>query len=68
LLYVLLKLRLIKGKALIFVNNIDRGYRVKLFLEKFGIRAGVLNSELPFNSRSVIQLETSSSFLEDAMG
>lgn len=51
LLYVLLKLRLIKGKVLIFVNDTDRGYRVKLFLEKFGIRAGVLNAELPFNSR-----------------
>jgi ATP-dependent RNA helicase DDX56/DBP9 len=54
LLYVLLKLKLIKGKALIFVNNTDRGYRVKLFLEKFGIRTGVLNAELPFNSRSVL--------------
>lgn len=51
LIYVLLKLRLVKGKVLIFVNDTDRGYRVKLFLEKFGIRAGVLNAELPFNSR-----------------
>ncbi|KAL8278607.1 hypothetical protein RQP46_008899 [Phenoliferia psychrophenolica] len=51
LLYVILKLRLIKGKCLIFVNDTDRGYRVKLFLEKFGIKSGVLNSELPFNSR-----------------
>lgn len=51
LLYVILKLKLIKGKSLIFVNNIDRGYRVKLFLQNFGIKSGVLNSELPFNSR-----------------
>ncbi|BGP09120.1 ATP-dependent DNA/RNA helicase [Rhodotorula toruloides] len=51
LLYVILKLRLIKGKCLIFVNDTDRGYRVKLFLEKFGIKSGVLNAELPFNSR-----------------
>ncbi|KAI5475414.1 ATP-dependent rna helicase dbp9 [Pseudohyphozyma bogoriensis] len=51
LLYVILKLKLIKGKCLIFVNDTDRGYRVKLFLEKFGIKSGVLNSELPFNSR-----------------
>lgn len=36
---------------MIFVNDTDRGYRVKLFLEKFGIKSGVLNSELPFNSR-----------------
>ncbi|SCV70427.1 BQ2448_1821 [Microbotryum intermedium] len=51
LIYVILKLRLIKGKCLIFVNNTDRGYRIKLYLEKFGIKSGVLNSELPFNSR-----------------
>lgn len=51
LIYVLFKLRLIKGKVLVFVNSVDRGYRLKLFLEKFGIRSGVLNAELPFNSR-----------------
>lgn len=51
LIYVILKLKLVKGKILIFVNDTDRGYRLKLFLEKFGIRAGVLNAELPFNSR-----------------
>jgi ATP-dependent RNA helicase DDX56/DBP9 len=49
--YVILKLKLVKGKILIFVNDTDRGYRLKLFLEKFGIRSGVLNAELPFNSR-----------------
>ncbi|KAG4304562.1 hypothetical protein PORY_001955 [Pneumocystis oryctolagi] len=49
--YVILKLRLIKGKIIIFVNNIDRSYRLKLFLEQFGIRSCVLNSELPINSR-----------------
>lgn len=48
---MILKLKLIKGKCLIFVNDTDRGYRVKLFLEKYGIKSGVLNSELPFNSR-----------------
>lgn len=51
LIYVILKLKLIKGKILIFVNDTDRSYRLKLFLEKFGIRSGVLNAELPFNSR-----------------
>jgi ATP-dependent RNA helicase DDX56/DBP9 len=54
LLYVILKLKLIKGKCLIFVNDTDRGYRVKLFLEKYGIKSGVLNAELPFNSRFVL--------------
>ena len=51
LIYVLLKLKLIKGKVLVFVNDVDRSYRLKLFLEKFGIKSGVLNAELPFNSR-----------------
>ncbi|CAI5760648.1 unnamed protein product [Candida verbasci] len=49
--YVIFKLNLIKGKSIIFVNNIDRGYRLKLFLEQFGIRCCILNSELPINSR-----------------
>lgn len=51
LVYVIFRLRLIKGKGLIFVNSTDKSYQLKLFLEKFGIRSGVLNSELPFNSR-----------------
>jgi ATP-dependent RNA helicase DDX56/DBP9 len=51
LIYVILKLKLVKGKVLVFVNDTDRGYRLKLFLERFGIRSGVLNAELPFNSR-----------------
>lgn len=49
--YVIFKLQLIKGKTIVFVNNIDRGYRLKLFLEQFGIRCCILNSELPINSR-----------------
>ncbi|CAH1757659.1 18234_t:CDS:10 [Entrophospora sp. SA101] len=51
LIYVVLKLGLIKGKCLIFVNDIDRCYRLKLFLEQFSIKSCVLNSELPLNSR-----------------
>lgn len=51
LIYVILKLRLIRGKCLIFVNDIDRSYRLKLFLEQFGLRTCVLNEELPVNSR-----------------
>ncbi|PWY97698.1 DEAD-domain-containing protein [Testicularia cyperi] len=51
LVYVILKLKLIRGKAILFVNEVERGYRLKLFLEKFGLRACVLNAELPINSR-----------------
>ncbi|KAI9474756.1 ATP-dependent DNA/RNA helicase [Coemansia sp. RSA 989] len=49
--FVILKLRLIAGKCILFVNDINRCYRLKLFLEQFSIRACVLNSELPLNSR-----------------
>lgn len=51
LIYVILKLNLIKGKILIFVNNLDRGYKLKLFLQNFGLKSCILNSELPVNSR-----------------
>ena len=33
------------------MGDIDRCYRLKLYLEQFGIKACVLNSELPLNSR-----------------
>lgn len=42
---------MIKGKCLVFVADIDRCYRLKLFLEQFGVKGCVLNSELPVNSR-----------------
>ncbi|KAI0242553.1 ATP-dependent DNA/RNA helicase [Massospora cicadina] len=51
LLFVILKLQLIRGKCLVFVDGIESCYRVKLFLDQFGIRSCVLNSELPLNSR-----------------
>ena len=51
LVYVVFKLKLIKGKTIIFVADTDRAYRVKLFFEQFAIRCCVLNSELPVNSR-----------------
>ena len=51
IIYVFLKLGLLKGKGLFFVNTTDGGYRLKLFLEQFHIRSSVLNAELPFRSR-----------------
>lgn len=52
--YVFLKLGLLKGKGLFFVNTTDAGYRLKLFLEQFHIRSAVLNAELPARSRMSI--------------
>jgi ATP-dependent RNA helicase DDX56/DBP9 len=49
--FALLKLGVLSGKTLFFVNEIDRSYRLKLFLEAFGVTSAVLNAELPFNSR-----------------
>ncbi|KAF4108482.1 probable ATP-dependent RNA helicase DDX56 [Onychostoma macrolepis] len=51
LIYTLLKLGLVQGKSLVFVSDVDRCYRLKLFLEQFSIPACVLNSELPVHSR-----------------
>ena len=49
--YALFKLNRIPGRSLIFVNSVDRGFRLRLFLEQFGVSAGVLNCELPLASR-----------------
>ncbi|KAL0258287.1 ATP-dependent DNA/RNA helicase [Diplodia seriata] len=51
LIYAIFMLKLVKGKVIVFVGDIDRCYRLKLFLEQFGIKSCVLNSELPVNSR-----------------
>ena len=51
LMYTLLKLKLLRGKSLIFVNKIQKCYKLKLFLEQFSISSCVINSELPQNSR-----------------
>ncbi|KAK0430153.1 hypothetical protein EV421DRAFT_335651 [Armillaria borealis] len=40
-----------RRKCILFVNDVDRSYRLKLFLEQFSIKSCVLNSELPLNSR-----------------
>uniref|UniRef100_K1PRG3 RNA helicase n=1 Tax=Magallana gigas TaxID=29159 RepID=K1PRG3_MAGGI len=52
LVYALMKLNLLRGKSIIFVNEVNRCYKLKLFLEQFAIPACVLNSELPVNSRT----------------
>jgi ATP-dependent RNA helicase DDX56/DBP9 len=51
LVFVFLKLGVLEGKGLFFVNGLDACYRLKLFLEQFSIRSAVLNAELPLNSR-----------------
>ncbi len=36
-------------QTIFFVNDVDRCYRLKLFLEQFAISAAILNAELPQN-------------------
>jgi len=57
-LYVMTTYKLFKGKTIIFVNcvnnNVDKCYKLKLFLEQFGVRSTVLNSKLPLKNRCQI--------------
>ena len=55
--YVMLKLRLVLGKTIFFVNSVDQGFRLQLFLNAFFIPSLMLNSELPENSRNYILQE-----------
>ncbi|XP_037547706.1 probable ATP-dependent RNA helicase DDX56 [Nematolebias whitei] len=64
LIYTLLKLQLVQGKTLLFVGAVDGSYRLKLFLEQFGIPACVLNSELPVQSRSHIITQFNQGFYD----
>ncbi|KNB46670.1 RNA helicase [Blastocystis sp. subtype 4] len=54
LLYALLRLHIIKGKVIIFVNNLELGYYLYIFLSRFSMKAVVLNNELPLLSRNNI--------------
>ncbi|XP_070706083.1 probable ATP-dependent RNA helicase DDX56 [Pempheris klunzingeri] len=62
--YTLLRLRLVQGKTLVFVGAVERCYRLKLFLEQFGIPACVLNSELPVQSRCHIITQFNQGFYD----
>ena len=47
----LFKLKLVRGRTIIFTNCVDKCYKLKLFLQTFGIRSCILNPELPVASR-----------------
>ncbi|KAI6192838.1 RNA helicase [Aphelenchoides fujianensis] len=52
----LLKLKLLVGKTIFFVDSVERCYKLHLFLQGFKVKSCVLNSQMPANSRShVIQ-------------
>ncbi|ROT69639.1 putative ATP-dependent RNA helicase DDX56-like [Penaeus vannamei] len=47
----LFRLNMIRGKTIIFVNSVDKGYRLRMYLAHFDISSCVLNSEMPVASR-----------------
>ena len=51
LLIALIKLNLLMGRTIIFVNSLKRCYKLKLFLEQFAVKSCLLNPELPVASR-----------------
>lgn len=51
ILIALIKLNLLRGRTIIFVNSVKKCYKLKLFLEQFAIRCCLLNPELPVASR-----------------
>ncbi|GMH77229.1 hypothetical protein TL16_g07339 [Triparma laevis f. inornata] len=52
--YVFLKLGVVKGKSIFFVNSTMNAYRLKLFLEQFGIRSGCIGSEMTGRHRGEV--------------
>ncbi|CBK24172.2 uncharacterized protein [Blastocystis hominis] len=54
LLYALLRLHILKGKVIIFVDSLNFGYFLSIFLERFSMKSVVLNNELPALSRNNI--------------
>lgn len=51
LMVALLKLNLLRGRTIIFVNSLTQCYKLKLFLEQFAIKSCLLNPELPVATR-----------------
>jgi ATP-dependent RNA helicase DDX56/DBP9 len=49
--YGLIQTGALGRRLLIFVNTTTAGYKLRLFLERFGIKSSVLNSQLPVASR-----------------
>jgi ATP-dependent RNA helicase DDX56/DBP9 len=50
-LYGLVQTGALGRRVLIFVNTTTAGYKLRLFLERFGIKSSVLNAQLPVASR-----------------
>lgn len=51
LIVTILKLKLLQGRTIFFVNSVEQGYRLKLLMEQFHLKTCLLNNELPMDSR-----------------
>ncbi len=51
-LYGMIKLEIATGRMLIFTSTIDAAYRLKIFFDKFAIRSGVFNTQMPLECRN----------------
>lgn len=51
-LYGMIKLEIATGRMLIFTATIDAAYRLKIFFDKFAIRTGVFNTQMPLECRN----------------
>lgn len=51
ILIALIKLNLLRGRTIIFVDSVKKCYKLKIFLEQFMIKSCLLNPELPIATR-----------------
>lgn len=52
--FAIFKLSLLKGKMIVFVSNTERAYKLRIFLEQFGVKSCCINSNFPLSCRQHI--------------
>ena len=63
-LYVMLKLRVTRGRTIIYTSSIHNCYKIKIFLEAFSLRSAVIDDTQPLKTR----VDTLSVFTKDFFG
>ena len=51
-LYGMIKTEVVGGRILIFTSSVDNAYKIKIFFDKFAIKSGVFNCEMPIECRN----------------
>lgn len=52
--FAIFKLGLLKGKMILFASDCERAYKLRIFLEQFGVRACCINPDFPLSCRQHI--------------